>query len=82
MKLGRIAALSLLAFCAAGVLYAQEAPVAPPVPARGAQAAQRAQTQAYTPTAEEVQSLRAKLDELNAAIKSLKDAKADDDLAG
>jgi poly(3-hydroxybutyrate) depolymerase len=45
---------------------------------RGGRAAMGAVTHSFT--ADELVQLHAKLDELNAAIKSLKDAKADDDL--
>src|SRR4051794_30352067 len=76
MHPGRIVSMILVLLCAADVIWAQEAP---PLPAHGNQAA-RPRAQAYIPTAEELQPLKVKLNELNAAIQSLKDAKADDDL--
>jgi pimeloyl-ACP methyl ester carboxylesterase len=80
MRFVRLAAATLGLVCSASLLTAQEAPTAAPVPARGPQAAPRAQTQAYAPTPEELAPIKARLEELNAAIKALKDSKADDDL--
>ena len=71
---------SILVSCIARVVLAQTAPITPPAPRAGAQAAPRAATVSYTPTPEQLQAINAKLDELFAAIKALKDAKADDTL--
>jgi pimeloyl-ACP methyl ester carboxylesterase len=80
MKLREIAAVALLLASAASSAWSQTTQLSAPVPHQGPQANPRQATQAYIPTPEELAPIKAKLDELNAAIAALKASGADDDL--
>lgn len=80
MRWSRCAVVTLLVAWAASSVWSQTTQLSPPAPRQGAQASPRAPTQSYTPTADELAPIKARLDQLNAAIAALKQAKADDDL--
>jgi pimeloyl-ACP methyl ester carboxylesterase len=81
MRISGISAFFLTITCAASIGLGQAAaPPAPPVPRSGPMAAPRAATHAYIPTDAELQPIKDRLAQLNAAIADLKASNADDDL--
>ena len=80
MKLSRLAGASLLVACLTSSAWSQTAQLNAPAPHQGPMAAPRPPTQSYNPTPEEIAPIKARVDELNAAIAALKASNADDDL--
>jgi hypothetical protein len=77
MNLKTAAVFFLAMVCAGSFVSAQ---TTAPVPRSGSQRSTPFRTSTYAPTPEDLQSIKSKQDELNAAIAALKKSGADDDL--